>query len=45
MASYYSQVEDAVKRNLQEIEHLEQELAGLRSVEKDTPRESYQRQV
>ena len=45
MASYYSQVEDAVKRNLEEIEHLEQELAGLRSVEKDTPRESYQRQV
>ena len=45
MASYYSQVEDAVKRNLEEIEHLEQELAGLRSVEKDTPRESYQKQV
>ena len=45
MASYYSQVEEAVKKNLEEIEHLEQELAGLRSVEKDTPRESYQRQV
>lgn len=44
MASYYSQVEEAIKTNEQELKHLNEELRGLRSVEQDTPRESYQRQ-
>ena len=41
----YSQVEEAIKKNESEISHLEDELRMLRSVEKDTPRESYQRQL
>ena len=44
MASYYSQVEEAIKKNQKELAHLQDELRGLRTVEKDTPRESYQRQ-
>lgn len=44
MASYYSQVEEAIKKNQKELAHLQDELRGLRTVERDTPRESYQRQ-
>ena len=44
MASYYEQVEAAIKANEKELAHLKDELRGLRSVEKDTPRESFQRQ-
>ena len=44
MASYYEQVEEAIKNNEKELAHLRDELRGLRSVEKDTPRESFQRQ-
>ena len=44
MASYYEQVQDAIKANEKELAHLKDELRGLRSVERDTPRESFQRQ-
>ena len=44
MASYYNQVQEAIKSNERELQHLQDELRGLRSVEKDTPRESFQRQ-
>lgn len=44
MKNYYNEVEQAIRRNEAEIKHLKEELKGLRSVEKDTPRESYQRQ-
>lgn len=44
MASYYSQVEEAIKNNEKELSHLREELRGLRSVETDTSRESYQRE-
>ena len=44
MASYYEQVQEAIKNNEKELVHLRDELRGLRSVEKDTPRESFQRQ-
>ena len=44
MASYYNQVQEAIKNNEKELQHLQNELRGLRSVEKDTPRESFQRQ-
>ena len=44
MASYYSQVEEAIKNNEKELVHLRNELDGLRSVENDTSRENYQRE-
>lgn len=44
MASYYSQLEEAISKNEKELAHLQDELKGLRAVEKDTPRDSYQRQ-
>jgi hypothetical protein len=44
MASYYEQVQAAITANEKELAHLKDELRGLRSVEKDTPRESFQRQ-
>ena len=44
MASYYEQVQEAIKNNEKELAHLRDELRGLKSVEKDTPRESFQRQ-
>ena len=44
MASYYEQVEQAIKANEKELAYLKDELRGLKSVEKDTPRENFQRQ-
>ena len=44
MASYYNQVQEAIRNNEKELQHLQDELRGLRSVERDTPRESFQRQ-
>lgn len=44
MASYYEQVQEAIRANEKELAHLKEELRGLRSVEKDTPRENFQRQ-
>ncbi len=44
MASHYNELEEEIKRNEAELKHLEEELKGLQSVEKDTPRQSYQRQ-
>ena len=44
MGIYYKEVEEAIKNNERELRHLQEELKGLRSVEKDTPWDSYQRQ-
>ena len=44
MASYYNQVQEAIRKNEKELQHLQVELRGLRSVERDTPRECFQRQ-
>ena len=44
MASYYEQVQEAIRANEKELAHLKEELRGLKSVEKDTPRENFQRQ-
>ena len=44
MTNYYSQLDDEINENVAQIEYLESRLQGLRSVEKDTPLESYQKQ-
>ena len=44
MDTYYEELQETIRRSQEEIDHLNKELRGLYSVEKDTPRDVFQKE-